>query len=146
MVTNKKGDSVMAKFTEKLVVAAMKLGMKIIGSDVSQDEALEALGDVTVTDGMPEILREAASETAVLISLNSFIVGSRFIIKAEVTLLAKASLQLFDGKLMLISLIVFISIPPMLQVLTLQKFCTYCQVCLLPLTFLRVASFGDNVP
>ena len=60
----------MPKFTEKIVVAAMKLGMKIAGADVSQEEALEALGEVTVTDGMPEILREAAGETAVLLENN----------------------------------------------------------------------------
>ncbi len=60
----------MSKFTEKIVVSAMKLGMKIIGSDVSQDEALQALGDVTITDGMPEILREAAGETAILLENN----------------------------------------------------------------------------
>ena len=57
----------MSKFTEKIVVGAMKLGMKIIGADVSQDEALEALGEVTIADGMPEILREAAAETAILL-------------------------------------------------------------------------------
>ena len=70
----------MPKFTEKIVVAAMKLGMKIAGADVSQDEALEALGEVTVTDGMPEILREAAGETAVLLENNGvlpFKKGSR---------------------------------------------------------------------
>ena len=60
----------MPKFTEKIVVAAMKLGMKIAGADVSQEEALEALGEVTVTDGMPEVLREAAGETAVLLENN----------------------------------------------------------------------------
>ncbi len=60
----------MPKFFEKIVVGAMKLGMKISGADVSQEEALEALGDVTVTDGMPEILREAAAETAVLLENN----------------------------------------------------------------------------
>ncbi len=60
----------MPKFTEKIVVAAMKLGMKIAGADVSQEEAAEALGEVTVTDGMPEILREAAAETAVLLENN----------------------------------------------------------------------------
>lgn len=60
----------MSKFTEKIVVKAMKLGMKIIGSDVSQEEAVAALGKVTVTDGMPEILREAAVETAVLLENN----------------------------------------------------------------------------
>ncbi len=70
----------MPKFTEKIVVAAMKLGMKIAGADVSQDEALEALGEVTVTDGMPEVLREAAGETAVLLENNGvlpFKKGSR---------------------------------------------------------------------
>ena len=60
----------MPKFTEKIVVAAMKLGMKIAGADVSQEEALEALGEVTITDGMPEVLREAAGETAVLLENN----------------------------------------------------------------------------
>lgn len=60
----------MPKFTEKIVVAAMKLGMKIAGADVSQEEALEALGEVSVTDGMPEVLREAAGETAVLLENN----------------------------------------------------------------------------
>jgi beta-glucosidase len=68
--TNGKRRFVMPKFTEKIVVAAMKLGMKIAGADVSQEEALEALGDVTVTDGMPEVLRDAASETAVLLENN----------------------------------------------------------------------------
>ena len=70
----------MPKFTEKIVVAAMKLGMKIAGADVSQEEALEALGEVTVTDGMPEVLREAAGETAVLLENNGvlpFKKGSR---------------------------------------------------------------------
>ncbi len=70
----------MPKFTEKIVVAAMKLGMKIAGADVSQEEALEALGEVTITDGMPEILREAAGETAVLLENNGvlpFKKGSR---------------------------------------------------------------------
>lgn len=70
----------MPKFTEKIVVAAMKLGMKIAGADVSQEEALEALGEVTITDGMPEVLREAAGETAVLLENNGvlpFKKGSR---------------------------------------------------------------------
>ncbi len=60
----------MPKFTEKIVVAIMKLGMKIAGQDVSQEEALEALGEVTITDGMPEVLRKAAAETAVLLENN----------------------------------------------------------------------------
>ena len=70
----------MPKFTEKIVVAAMKLGMKIAGADVSQEEALEALGEVTITDGMPEVLRDAAAETAVLLENNGvlpFKKGSR---------------------------------------------------------------------
>ncbi len=60
----------MPKFTEKIVVAAMKFGMKISGADVSQEEAIQVLGDATVTDGMPEILRNAATETAVLLENN----------------------------------------------------------------------------
>lgn len=70
----------MSKFTEKIVVGAMKLGMKIIGADVSQEEAVQALGEVTVTDGMPEILREAAAETAILLKNENtlpFAKGSR---------------------------------------------------------------------
>ncbi len=70
----------MSDFKEKIVVGAMKLGMKIIGADVSQEEAVQALGDVTITDGMPEILREAAAETAVLLENNGvlpFEKGSR---------------------------------------------------------------------
>ncbi len=60
----------MSKLSEKIVVAVMKLGMKISGQDVSQEEALEALGEVTVTDGMPDVLRSAAAETAVLLENN----------------------------------------------------------------------------
>ncbi|MBR5246074.1 MAG: glycoside hydrolase family 3 C-terminal domain-containing protein [Clostridia bacterium] len=60
----------MSKFTEKIVVGVMKLGMKIAGADVSQEEALEALGEVTITDGMPKVLREAAGETAILLENN----------------------------------------------------------------------------
>ncbi len=70
----------MSKFTEKIVVGAMKLGMKIAGADVSQEEAVEALGEVTITDGMPQILREAAGETAILLENNGvlpFKKGSR---------------------------------------------------------------------
>ncbi len=70
----------MSKFTEKIVVGVMKLGMKISGADVSQEEAMQALGEVTITDGMPEILREAAGETAVLLENNGvlpFKKGSR---------------------------------------------------------------------
>lgn len=57
----------MSKLTEKIVVGAMKLGMKIIGTDVSQEEAQKVMGEVTVTDGMPEILRQAAGESAILL-------------------------------------------------------------------------------
>ena len=60
----------MSKFTEKIVVGVMKLGMKIAGADVSQEEAFEALGEVTITEGMPEVLREAAGETAILLENN----------------------------------------------------------------------------
>lgn len=61
----------MSKFTEKIVVSVMKLGMKIGGMDVSQDEALATLGEATVTDGMPAILREAAAESAILLKNNN---------------------------------------------------------------------------
>ena len=60
----------MSKLTEKIIVSVMKLGMKLTGTDVSQQEALEALGEVTVTDGMPEILRRAAGESAILLENN----------------------------------------------------------------------------
>ena len=70
----------MSKLSEKIVVGAMKLGMKIAGADVSQEEAAQALGEVTITDGMPELLREAAAETAILLENNGvlpFKKGSR---------------------------------------------------------------------
>lgn len=55
----------MPNLKEKIVSGVMKIGMKFAG--VSQDLALEALGEPTVTEGMPEILRKAAAEGAVLL-------------------------------------------------------------------------------
>ncbi len=60
----------MSKITEKIIVGAMKLGMKLSGADVSQAEALEALGEPTVTEGIPSVLRKAAAESAVLLRNN----------------------------------------------------------------------------
>ena len=56
----------MPKITEKIISSVVNFGMKIVNG-VSQDEAQKALGEVTVTDGMPEILRRAAAEGAVLL-------------------------------------------------------------------------------
>ena len=56
----------MPKITEKIVSSIVKLGTKIING-VSQDEAQKVLGEATVTDGMPEMLRRAAAEGAVLL-------------------------------------------------------------------------------
>ena len=53
----------------KIVSKAVSLGTKLFGG-VAQDEALEALGPVTITDGMPELLRRAAADTAVLLKNN----------------------------------------------------------------------------
>ena len=53
----------------KIIGKAVALGEKLSGG-VSQAEALEALGEVTVTEGMPEILRRAAAEGAVLLKNN----------------------------------------------------------------------------
>ncbi len=53
----------------KIINKAVSLGTKLV-SGVSQEEALEALGEVTITDGMPELLRRAAGETAVLLKNN----------------------------------------------------------------------------
>ena len=53
----------------KIVSKAVNLGTKIFGG-VAQDEALEALGPVTITEGMPELLRRAAADTAVLLKNN----------------------------------------------------------------------------
>ena len=50
----------------KVISKAFSFGERFI-SGVSQEEALEALGEVTITDGMPELLRSAAAETAVLL-------------------------------------------------------------------------------
>ena len=51
---------------KKLVSKAVNLGTQLI-SGVSQEEAQAALGEVTITDGMPELLRRAAADTAVLL-------------------------------------------------------------------------------
>ena len=59
----------MPKITKKIVSVIVNLGTKIVNG-VSQDEALAALGEVTVTDGMPEMLRRAAAEGAVLLKNN----------------------------------------------------------------------------
>lgn len=56
----------MPKITEKIVSSVVNLGMKLING-VSQDEAQKALGEASVTDGMPEMLRRAAAEGAVLL-------------------------------------------------------------------------------
>lgn len=50
----------------KIVGKAFAIGERFI-SGVSQEEAQQALGEVTITDGMPELLRRAAAETAVLL-------------------------------------------------------------------------------
>lgn len=60
----------MSKVWEKVYSTAVKLGEKLSNS-VSQNEALAALGDTTVTEGMPEILRKAAAETCVLLKNNA---------------------------------------------------------------------------
>lgn len=53
----------------KIVNKAVNLGTKLFGG-VAQDEAQAALGPVTITDGMPELLRRAAADTAVLLKNN----------------------------------------------------------------------------
>ena len=50
----------------KIVGKAFAIGERLI-SGVSQEEAQQALGEVTITEGMPELLRSAAAETAVLL-------------------------------------------------------------------------------
>lgn len=56
----------MSKIWEKIYTFGAKIGEKLT-NDVSQEEALEVLGEPTVTEGMPEILRRAAAETCVLL-------------------------------------------------------------------------------
>ena len=56
----------MPKIWEKIYTFGAKIGEKLI-SGVSQEEAQKALGEPTVTKGMPEILRKAAAETCVLL-------------------------------------------------------------------------------
>lgn len=53
----------------KIVNKAVNFGTKLV-SGVSQDEALAALGPVTITDGMPEVIRRAAADCAVLLKNN----------------------------------------------------------------------------
>ena len=54
------------KVVNKVVNFFINVGTKFV-SGVSQKEAEAALGDVTITEGMPELLRSAAAEGAVLI-------------------------------------------------------------------------------
>ena len=56
----------MNKVINKIVNFFINVGTKFV-SGVSQKEAEQALGEVTITDGMPELLREAASEGIVLL-------------------------------------------------------------------------------
>lgn len=56
----------MVKIWEKIYTFGAKIGEKLTNG-VSQEEALKALGEPTVTEGMPEILRRAAAETCVLL-------------------------------------------------------------------------------
>lgn len=56
----------MPKIWEEIYKLGVKIGEKITNG-VSQEEAVKALGDPVVTDGMPEILRKAAAETCVLL-------------------------------------------------------------------------------
>lgn len=60
----------MSKLWEKVYKMGVKIGEKFTNS-VSQNEALKALGEPTVTEGMPEILRKAAAETCVLLKNNA---------------------------------------------------------------------------
>lgn len=60
----------MNKVISKLVSKAVAIGEKFV-SGVSQEEAQQALGEVTVTDGMPELLRRAAAECTVLLKNNN---------------------------------------------------------------------------
>lgn len=54
--------SILTKIRNK----AFEIGERF-ASGVSQEEAQKALGEVTITEGMPELLRNAAAETAVLL-------------------------------------------------------------------------------
>lgn len=62
----------MNKVISKLVGKAVAFGEKFV-SGVSQEEAQQALGEVTVTDGMPELLRRAAAECTVLLKNNNIL-------------------------------------------------------------------------
>lgn len=56
----------MNKVLSKIISKAVAFGEKFV-SGVSQEEAQQALGEVTITEGMPELLRQAAAECAVLL-------------------------------------------------------------------------------
>ena len=56
----------MNKVINKIVNFAINVGTKFV-SGVSQKEAEAALGEVTITEGMPELLRRAAAEGIVLL-------------------------------------------------------------------------------
>lgn len=56
----------MNKVVNKIVNFFINVGTKFV-SGVSQKEAEQALGEVTITEGMPELLREAAADGAVLL-------------------------------------------------------------------------------
>lgn len=63
---NTQGGITLPKIWKNIYKFGVKIGEKLLGG-VSQDEALAALGEPTVTKGMPEILRKAAAETCVLL-------------------------------------------------------------------------------
>ncbi len=62
----------LSKIWKNIYKAGVKIGEKITNS-VSQNEAVEALGELTVTEGMPEILRKAAAESCVLLKNNGIL-------------------------------------------------------------------------
>nr|MDE5995060.1 glycoside hydrolase family 3 C-terminal domain-containing protein [Oscillospiraceae bacterium] len=66
----------MSKIWEKIYTFGAKIGEKFTNG-VSQEEALKALGEPTVTKGMPEILRKAAAETCVLLKNDGTLPYSR---------------------------------------------------------------------
>lgn len=54
------------KIKDKIITAGIKIG-SLFTDDVSQKEADKILGEPCVTDGMPELLRKAAAQGAVLL-------------------------------------------------------------------------------